>query len=153
MKTLIAFSLLCLSAPIGHSADLCPLVARLNQIVTEETGYATPACPVISFSELPPGGVMRSQAGAYMPDTGRIALAPDLDLTGAFGQSYLLHELVHAAQYAAGAQTRVACPAALEAEAYTVQADFLRQRGLGQDAVLIGLLAQQLGRCGAAIED
>ena len=90
---------------------------------------------------------MRSQAGAFCPDTGAIELAPDLDLSDAFGQSYLLHELVHAAQYANGAQDNARCPAVLEAEAYTVQSDFLRARGLGREAVTMRLLAGQLGTC------
>jgi hypothetical protein len=36
----------------------------------------------------------------------------------------------------------------LEAEAYTVQAHFLRENGLGQEALVISLLAGQLGSCG-----
>ncbi len=133
----------------AQAADLCPLAQALSKIVSAETTYRPPPCPKIGFSTLPEGGTaVHSQAGAYLPDSGRIELAPDLDLTTAYGQSYLLHELVHAAQYASGAQNHVACPAALEAEAYTVQAHFLRERGLGQEALVISLLADQLGSCG-----
>lgn len=144
--------LLGLLALPSHAADLCPLAEALNKIVLAETGYPTPPCPMIGFSTLPEGDTaVRSQAGAFLPESGRIELAPDLDLGSAYGQSYLLHELVHAAQYANGAQTRAPCPAALEAEAYTVQAHFLRERGLGQDALLISLLADQLGSCGQQV--
>ncbi len=137
-----------LALPV-QAADLCPLAKALNGFVVADTGYKTPPCPKIGFSALPVGGTaVHSQAGAFLPDSKRIELAPDLDLTGAYGQSYLLHELVHAAQYANGAQTRAACPAALEAEAYTVQAHFLRLHGLGQEALVISLLADQLGSCG-----
>lgn len=129
--------------------NLCGLAARLNGIVAAETGYDVgPDCPTIGFGVPPASGVPRSQAGAYLPQTGAIELANDLDLTSAYGQSYLLHELVHAAQYRAGRDTLVPCPAALEAEAYRVQAGFLREQGLGQEAILIGALAAQLGQCG-----
>lgn len=127
--------------------DLCPLVAELNALVVQETGHTPPPCPRIGFAALSATGALRSQAGAFFPLTGAIELAPDLDLTAAFGQSYLLHELVHAAQHANGAQKTARCPAALEAEAYTVQAAFLRVRGLGREAVMMRLLADQLGAC------
>ncbi len=129
--------------------DLCPLVAELNRVVVQETGYAPPPCPAIGFAALPASGAMRSQAGAYFPATGAIELAPDLDLIDPFGQSYLLHELVHAAQYANGAPANARCPAELEAEAYSVQSAFLRARGMGREALMMRLLAVQLGNCGA----
>lgn len=147
-------ALLGLLALPSQAADLCPLAKALDVVVASQTGYTIPPCPEIGFSALPQAGTaVRSQAGAYLPQTKRIELAPDLDLTTAYGQSYLLHELVHAAQYANGAQNRVPCPAALEAEAYTVQADFLRQHGLGQEALIVSLLANQLGTCGAQADD
>lgn len=144
MSLLAALSLI-LVAPA--SPDLCPLVAELNTVIVAETGLAPPPCPVIGFAALPVSGAMRSQAGAYFPETGAIELAPDLDLTAPFGQSYLLHELVHAAQYASGAQLKARCPAVLEAEAYRVQAGFLRARGFGREAVMMTMLAGQLGAC------
>lgn len=101
---------------------LCPLVAELNRTLVASTDYAAVPCPEIGFSLLGSNAGLRSQAGAYFPDTGRIELAPDLDLTTAYGQSFLLHELIHAAQFGAGADRRARCPAALEAEAYQVQA-------------------------------
>ena len=128
-------------------ADLCALVADLNAVIVQETEYLPPPCPTIGFAVLPVAGAVRSQAGAYFPATGAIELAPDLDLAEAFGQSYLLHELVHAAQYSGGAQLIVRCPAMLEAEAYSVQAGFLRAHGLGREAVMMRLLADQLGTC------
>jgi len=127
--------------------DLCPLVRRLNAVIIDATDHNPPSCPRIGFSALPTTGSPRAQAGAYFPTTGAIELAPDLDLTTPLGQSYLLHELVHAAQFASGADRHARCPALLEAEAYRVQADFLRQAGLPRDAVLISLLAMHLGAC------
>jgi hypothetical protein len=147
-QTCVALFCLILHACPGHAADLCPLVAELNRTVADLTGHAPPTCPVIGFVDLPEFGGVRSQAGAYFPLTQRIELAPDLDLTTVFGQSYLLHELVHAAQFAAGADKTALCPAALEAEAYTVQAAFLRQHGLGEQALTVQLIGMQLGSCG-----
>jgi len=146
MSLTAALFLITLSAPAAP-IDLCPLVARLNAVIVRDTAHTPPPCPVIGFSRLPEGGVLRSQAGAFFPDTGAIELAPDLDLSTAFGQSYLLHELVHAAQYASGAHKVARCPQSLEAEAYGLQSDFLRAAGLGREAVMMRLLADQLGSC------
>ena len=128
--------------------DLCPLVADLNRVLVSSTDYSAIPCPEIGFAALDGQSGMRSQAGAYFPETGRIELAPDLDLTAAYGQSFLLHEMVHAAQFAEGADSRAPCPAALEAEAYRVQADFLQQAGLTRDALLTRMLGDHLGSCG-----
>jgi hypothetical protein len=137
-----------LASPAGAEGDLCPLVQRLNAVIAAGTDYAPPpGCPEIGFAALPEGGGWRSQAGAFDPATGRIELAPDLDLTTAYGQSFLLHELHHAAQFAAGADKRMACAQMLEAEAYRLQADFLQDHGLGREAMMTRVLAGQLGTC------
>ncbi len=141
-----------LLAAKAQATDLCPLVADLNRALVEATGYGAVPCPEIGFAVLDGQPGLRSQAGAYFPEAGQIELAPDLDLTTAYGQSFLLHELVHAAQFAAGANDTAPCPAALEAEAYRVQAQFLQQAGLTHDALLTRMLGEQLGSCGAAPE-
>jgi hypothetical protein len=154
MKTLAA-TLLCLGllpASAAWAAVHCPLVADLNRVLVAASDYQPVACPEIGFAALDGQPGMRSQAGAYFPDTGQIELAPDLDLTTAYGQSFLLHEMVHAAQFAEGADGRAPCPAALEAEAYRVQAQFLQKAGLVRDAVLTRMLGDQLGQCGAEPE-
>lgn len=133
----------------ARAADHCALVASLNIFLTEATGYQPIACPQIGFSALDAKAAMRSQAGAFYPATGQIELAPDLDLGTAYGQSFLLHEMVHAAQFAEGADQRARCPAALEAEAYAAQAQFLQVAGLSRDALMTRLLGGQLGACGA----
>ncbi|MFN3280093.1 MAG: hypothetical protein ACK40I_00235 [Tabrizicola sp.] len=122
----------------------------MNRVLIASPAYAPVPCPEIGVSALEGAAGLRSQAGAYFPETGRIELAPDLDLNTAYGQSFLLHERVHAAQVAAGADRTAPCPAALEAEAYWVQADFLHRAGLGRDALLPRMPGDQLGRCGAA---
>jgi hypothetical protein len=143
-----SFVMIWTSLPVG-AEDLCPLVAKLNAVLETSTSYSSVPCPEIGFSALDGQPGMRSQAGAYFPETGRIELAPDLDLTTAYGQSFLLHELIHAAQFANGADRRARCPAALEAEAYRVQAQFLQEAGLMRDAVMTRMLGDQLGQCGA----
>jgi hypothetical protein len=154
MNFLRIFAILTAFGPASAaSADaICPLVAKLNGFLTSNSPYAAVDCPEVGFSVLPDDGAVRSQAGAYFPQTGRIELAPDLDLTTSYGQSFLLHELVHAAQFAAGIDQTVPCVAALEAEAYRLQAGFLRDAGLQREAVLTGFLADQLGSCGAPPE-
>jgi hypothetical protein len=144
----LAFVMIGTSLP-AHADALCPLVAELNHILVASTGYTPVPCPEIGFSVLGDKAGLRSQAGAYFTETGRIELAPDLDLTTAYGQSFLLHEMVHAAHFAAGEDQRAPCPAALEAEAYRVQVQFLQVSGLTRDALLTRMLGDQLGTCGA----
>lgn len=143
--------ILALLPPVPALADeLCALAKDMEARIAERLGYLPGAdCPQIAFALPETGAVQRSQAGAFDPMTGRIDLAPDLDLTSAYGQSFLLHELVHAAQYRAGRDRSVPCPAALEAEAYGEQADFLMEAGLSRESVLARALGAQLGGCAA----
>jgi hypothetical protein len=136
-------------AQSARADDHCALVATLNTVMAEATQYQPIACPKIGFSALDAKAGMRSQAGAYFPETGQIELAPDLDLGTAYGQSFLLHEMIHAAQFAEGADRTAPCPAALEAEAYAIQAQFLQAAGLSREALLTRLLGGQLGTCGS----
>lgn len=150
MKTLAAVLLILpvlVPAP-SRAAELCPMVAELNRTLVAGTDYQAVPCPEIGFAALDGQPGLRSQAGAYFPKTGRIELAPDLDLASAYGQSFLLHEMVHAAQFAEGADGLAPCPAALEAEAYRVQAQFLHAAGLTRDALLTRMMGDQLGSCG-----
>jgi hypothetical protein len=144
---------LCLSAGFTHAAPpsrdmVCAIVADLSAVIADETAYPPLlGCPEIGFGTLAGTAAQRSQAGAFIPATGMIELAPDLDLTTAYGQSFLLHELVHAAQYDAGRHLEVPCPAALEAEAYAIQAAFLRRHGMTRTATMTAVMAAQLGVC------
>lgn len=143
---------LTLAGPVSAGeAELCDLALRLDGVIVAATGDpALTACPEIGFGVPMAGDLARSQAGAFDPATGQIDLAPDLDLASPQGQSYLLHELVHAAQFRSGRAAGFPCPAALEAEAYALQADFLQGAGDMRQAVLMRLLAGQLGQCGAS---
>lgn len=141
-------------ADVPASKGLCDLALKLDAVVVGVTGDAPlTSCPEIGFAVPTTGDLARSQAGAYDPETGQINLAPDLDLTSIYGQSYLLHELVHAAQFRSDRAKGFACRAALEAEAYAIQADFLQNGGDMRQAVLMRLLAGQLGTCPTAEPD
>ena len=66
-------------------------------------------------------------AGAYLP--GRIAISSQVwDPTSLTAQSYLVHELVHHAQFLSGHD--YPCHAAKEREAYTLQNRWLTEHGL-----------------------
>lgn len=92
-------------------------------------------------------GLMLSQAGAYDPATDRIGLAPDLDLSSAIDRSFLLHELVHMAQFRNGAAARARCIGQLEGEAYALQAAYLRHVGEPAEAFMTTLIGQQMSVC------
>ena len=89
----------------------------------------------------------RSQAGAYFPATGHIELAPELDLDTVYGRSFLVHELVHAYQYATGVQRSVACYDQLEYDAYQVQAAYLRANGEADRGARLAVLGVLLSAC------
>lgn len=122
-----------------------------------EGGYPVPVdCPMVDRSYLlETAPALRSQVGAFVPATGHILLAGDLDTDTTLGRSYLLHELVHAAQYRAGAQLRVRCEGELELEAYHLQTTWLRHKGEFREAMLLDWAADALGRCAgdAAVMD
>lgn len=130
-------------------AASCQGLDDLLGFIADQTGYVVPEdCPpIIRSAQLSDDGALRSQVGAFVPATGQILLAPDLDTTSVLGRSYLLHELLHAAQYHAGAEARAPCEAALEREAYRLQSAWLRQQGEGREALLLDWMADALGRC------
>jgi hypothetical protein len=138
---------LCLAAPALSGS--CSGMDDLLAFIAAEGGYPVPAdCPAVDRSDLLESApALRSQVGAYIPATGRILLAPDLDTESVLGRSYLLHELVHAAQYRAGAESRVRCEAELEREAYHLQTLWLRRQGEGREALVLDWAAGSLGRC------
>jgi hypothetical protein len=150
MSVRAALVALILSAAPAAATPVCDMAADLNRFIATVTDYPARApCPVVTRGWLSPADtdVRRSQAGAFYPDTGVIEIAADIDLTDPMGQSYLVHELVHHAQYMAGVQRRVRCPAHMEREAYAVQAAFLRARGLPVQAVMVGFLGDVHGSC------
>jgi hypothetical protein len=137
-------ALILLASPVAAEDGLCALALDLDARIVAVTGDPpATTCPVIGRT-LPAGG-LRSQAGAFDPATERIEIAPDIDLSTTWGQGFLLHELVHFAQARGGRLTD--CEGVLEAEAYRLQADFLREKGAVQDARTITALSAILGGC------
>jgi hypothetical protein len=145
----IPAALLALTLAPPALAAPCDGLGDLLTFIADQTGYALPEdCPTVSHSALLDAApALRSQVGAFVPATGQILLAPDLDTGSILGRSYLLHELVHAAQFRAGTEARVRCEGELEREAYRVQTAWLRLHGEGREALLIDWVADALGRC------
>lgn len=144
MTFLRSLALILLASPAAADEALCALALSLDARIVAVTGDPpATACPVIGRA-LPAGG-LRSQAGAFDPVTQAIEIAPDLDLATAWGQSFLLHELVHFAQ--ARGDRLTTCEGVLEAEAYRMQADFLREEGAVKDARTVTALSAILGGC------
>lgn len=141
---------LMLSAAPAAATPLCDMVADLNRFIATVSDYPARApCPVVTRGRLDRAdpALRVDQAGAFYPETGEIEIAADIDLTDPMGQSYLVHELVHHAQFMAGVHRRVRCLANLEYEAYAVQAAFLRSHGLGIEAVMVSFLGDMHGSC------
>lgn len=86
-------------------------------------------------------------AAAFVPDRGEILLANDLDMSDVFDRSYLVHEMVHAQQYASGAALYATCAGTLEGEAYALQAKYLRANGRTHDAFVFDLLSMLQSAC------
>jgi hypothetical protein len=146
MKLLRSLALVLLATPAAaEGPDLCTLALQLDARIVAITGDPPATeCPAIGTA-LPAGDGLRSQAGAFDPVTFRIDLAPDLDLSTAWGQSFLVHELVHFAQARGGRLDR--CEGVLEAEAYSLQAGFLRRTGALREARIITAMSAMLGTC------
>lgn len=86
----------------------------------------------------------------YVPMDTEILISPEVEVTSALGQSYLVHELIHAHQVVSGAARRAPCPGWLEGEAYRVQASYLRARGFTEDAFELEILGLLQGSCAQA---
>lgn len=127
----------------------CALFAEFDPWIETWTRFEPrPICPRLLSVTFPTGSTFE-QAAAYSPATGTIGLSSTLDPASPLGKSYVLHELVHAYQVAEGLHRSVPCIAALEGEAYTAQAAYLRDHGLGREAVMVGLIGQMQGCPGA----
>ena len=135
-------------------------IAEARAFVAHETGIPAPeTCVRLARKEhldelVFPVALGQSHgeavAAVYVPATGEILLADDLDPDTPLARSYLVHELVHAQQFASRAHERASCPGALEADAYGLQALYLRTRGLREEALLLQVLGLFQGACGSS---
>jgi hypothetical protein len=160
----VAWGLALLLAAIGLAparADGClegDWIDEARAFVAEETGITAPeVCVRLAGKERLDGLVFpvvlggshgEAAAAVYVPATREILLADDLDPGTPLARSYLVHELVHAQQFASRAYERASCPGALEADAYDTQALYLRTRGLREEAFLLQILGMFQSACG-----
>lgn len=133
---------------IGAPQPVCAVADELRADIERLTEYRiAEECPSVLRRKLTARFGGAPQAAEYLPETGQIALSPELDLNTAVGRGYLLHEMVHAAQFAAGRHDAVACPGRLEAEAYMVQSAYLREAGEETEATLMLLMSEFASPC------
>ena len=144
-------------ARVSRPADA--VVAPLAAYAAEQTGYpplhTAPGLRVVDAATL--GAAVGTAGGhgqgtpwaAYSPARHEILLHEEADLDSVVGRSYLVHELVHAHQFAAGVHHDAPCTGTLEGEAYRVQARYLRKHGARDAAFttqLLGLLQHACGQ-------
>jgi hypothetical protein len=132
-------------------------IAEARAFVAEETGTPVPkVCVRLVGKERLDGLVFpvslaeshsEAVAAVYVPATHEILLADDLDPATALARSYLVHELVHAQQFAEHAHERVSCPGRLESDAYGTQGLYLRTKGLREEATLLQALGMLQAAC------
>lgn len=142
--------------PVDAGCLIGEAIAGAAVFVAEATGTAAPEVCLRRWPQRQLSALVHSSpvpahaqvAAAYMPRSMEILLADDLDLLDPLARSYLVHELVHAQQIAAGKHRRVACLGRLEEEAYAVQARYLDRHGLGREALLFRLIGMLQGACG-----
>ena len=149
------------STPAGAgsrgAATECTGMADLVAFIVNETGYPQlHGCPRVSTTT---DAVLKSMLALkaradgeeplamYVPAGAEILLHSDVDLTSPLGQSYLVHELVHALQFENSATAQAPCPGWLEGEAYRVQARYLRILGLAKDASTVEFFGLLQGAC------
>jgi hypothetical protein len=147
-------------AALAETADGCltgDWIAEAERFVAEETGTAVPDVCVrfanidrltsLALSAAPGRAHDDAVAAVYVPGTREILLAQDLDPSAPLTRSYLVHELVHAQQFAAGKHLRVSCRGSLEGDAYNAQALYLSTRDHPEDAFLLQVLGMMQSAC------
>jgi hypothetical protein len=160
---IVAYAFLGRSPALDASPDGCIAgywIAEAVSFVEGETGHPVPRVCIRWASPETVNRLIQSPApnethggavaAAYLPVTGEIVLANDLDPGTPLARSYLVHELVHAQQFEARAHERASCPGALEGEAYEVQARYLHAKGLDDDAFLFQVLGMLQRACGSS---
>jgi hypothetical protein len=87
-------------------------------------------------------------AAVYVPGTREILLADDIGPGTPLAVGYLIHELVHAQQFARHAHEHASCLGSLESEAYNLQALYLHEHELPDEAFLLQVLGMFQSACG-----
>ena len=84
-------------------------------------------------------------AALYIRSTGEIFVDAEINFRDPVDLGYFVHELVHSRQMEASESA--VCVGVLEAEAYAIQAAFLRDQGLPREALLFDLMGQLQAGC------
>ncbi|MGR3290396.1 MAG: hypothetical protein ACU0C9_04280, partial [Paracoccaceae bacterium] len=71
---------------------------------------------------------------AFLTTSNEILISDEIDLTTLLGRSFLVHEIVHAAQFNSGDIAPESCTGLLESEAYQVQPPYLEKHDLAKEA-------------------
>lgn len=158
--------MLCGSAVIAQpvtekntAAQRCPEIHMASLYIAQLTGMEPlDLCPPIIYhtdSPLAQGKVsdlvsLHSIGVGYYPETTAILLPISMDLNNPEDFSYLMHQVVHAYQFAYGIDHKVDCKRQLELQAFSVQAQYLRDNGLEDEASEMFLTAKYRGTCNRA---
>lgn len=122
----------------------CTDMDQLIDFVAEETNRPPlQFCPNVkissvrelrsNFKKASPHGA--DALAAYLPLSGEILISDEIDLATLLGRSFLLHEIVHAAQFNSRDTAAESCIGLLESEAYRAQASFLKKHDLAEEAI------------------
>ncbi|MEP1697942.1 MAG: DUF6647 family protein [Paracoccaceae bacterium] len=84
-------------------------------------------------------------AALFVRSTGEILVDAEMNFEDPVDLSYFVHELVHMQQMEA--TSTAVCVGVLEAEAYAIQAAFLRDQGLPREGLLFDLMGQLQAGC------
>ena len=131
----------------------CTQMTDLIAFVSVETGYPPlVSCPYVRVASSAGLGLSTKAdddepMAIYRPSDAAILLSSQVDTSHPLGRSYLVHELVHAHQFNNGMDALAPCPGWLEHQAYRVQATYLRDRGLGEQALDFEILGMLQGAC------
>ncbi|SFU68633.1 hypothetical protein SAMN04487955_10673 [Halomonas korlensis] len=125
------------------------LAAKMTAWVAAQTDYTAPDPPPVEFLDqialrqrCYPGFDLNhvpQVGGLYDPKNKTIYLDVDCDLNDLTSASYLLHEVVHHVQLANNAHLRVRCREQLEGEAVTLQALWLKDKGISDPLDALGI--------------
>ncbi|SFH51796.1 DUF6647 family protein [Modicisalibacter xianhensis] len=132
-----------------RSERVMALSSNMILWVVSHTEYAAPDPPSVEFIDQMalrqrcyPGLDLTHVPqlwGIYDPVTATIYLDDDCRLDDQVSASYLLHEIVHHVQVANDAHLHVKCRGRLEGEAVTLQAQWLKEKGVENPLEVLGI--------------
>ncbi len=132
------------NSSLSAAATDCSSMRQLVGFVAEETDYPPlQFCPNVRMSSVPElrskfnkASVYGADAlAAYLPLSDQILISDEIDLASLLGRSFLVHEIVHAAQFNSRDTAAESCVGLLESEAYRVQASYLKKHDLAEEAL------------------